>query len=320
MQILITMPIYNDWESCLQLICDLDRCLNETHGHTFNVLIIDDGSTTPPPIAIAQHSFNIVTSIDILRLKRNLGHQRAICIGLAYIHHHIQCDGIVLMDSDGQDSPEDVVRLIEVFEATHRKSIVFARRTKRSEYWVFRFFLGIYKAVHRALTGKGISIGNFSILPFHILDSLLVVTELWSHYAAAVMHARLPYVLMPSKREKRIAGESKMNLTSLVVHGLSAISVYSETIGVRVLIAAATMFGFMVVGIIGIVLHQLLSGAPISLLSSLSTGVLVVLLMQIIMIAMSFVFLILSGRKSASFIPARDYTFFVSAIENAWKA
>ena len=79
--------------------------------------------------------------------------------------------------------------------------------------------------------------GNFSVIPRERLASLVVVSELWNHYAAAAMRSRQPFCTIPTRRAERLDGESKMNFVGLVVHGLSAISVYSDIVGVRLLIA-----------------------------------------------------------------------------------
>ena len=72
--------------------------------------------------------------VEVLHLRRNLGHQRAIAIGLAFVEaERPRCRAVVLMDSDGEDAPEDVPRLVARCEQEGRRKIVFAERTKRSE-------------------------------------------------------------------------------------------------------------------------------------------------------------------------------------------
>jgi polyisoprenyl-phosphate glycosyltransferase len=42
----------------------------------------------------------------VIKLKRNVGHQRAIAIGLNYVaDHHPDIACTVVMDSDGEDTP-----------------------------------------------------------------------------------------------------------------------------------------------------------------------------------------------------------------------
>ena len=96
------------------------------------------------------------------------------------------------MDSDGEDSPQDVPRLLERFEAEACGKVIFAERTKRSESMTFMFFYSVYRWVHLMLTGVPVRVGNFSVIPRSRLESLVTVSELWNHYAAAVFKSRQP--------------------------------------------------------------------------------------------------------------------------------
>jgi 2-polyprenyl-3-methyl-5-hydroxy-6-metoxy-1,4-benzoquinol methylase len=80
------------------------------------------------------------------------------------------------------------------------------------------------------LTGISVRVGNFSILPRSYLSTLIVLSELWNHYAAAVFRSRLKFEMIPIPRGRRIAGASRMNFVSLVTHGLSAASVFSDIV------------------------------------------------------------------------------------------
>ena len=102
----------------------------------------------------------------------------------------------------------------------------------------FAVFYHLYRHLHRALTGVRVRVGNFSILPFAYLSTLVAMSELWNHYAAAVFRSKLAFRMIPIPRGTRIAGSSKMNFVALVSHGLSAISVFGDIVGVRLLIAS----------------------------------------------------------------------------------
>ena len=128
-------------------------------------------------------------------------------------------------------------RLIGAFDSQPERRVVFAQRARRSESNVFKTFYGLYKAVYFLLTGAKVRFGNFSVVPYDILPKLTVVSEIWNHYAAGIMKARIPYVEVPTKRGMRLSGHSRMNFVSLVIHGLGAVSVHSDVIGVRALVA-----------------------------------------------------------------------------------
>ena len=122
---LILIPNYNDWPSLELLIKSLDHTM-QAHKIETDLLIVDDGSTTPPGEALEYTTYQSLGRIEILKLRRNLGHQRAIAIGLAYVEAHISCLAVVVMDADGEDDPGDVPRLIQKCRDEGLRKIVFA--------------------------------------------------------------------------------------------------------------------------------------------------------------------------------------------------
>ena len=62
-----------------------------------------------------------------MNLKINIGHQRAIAVGLQYIYNEIdEYDYVVVMDSDGEDIPSQIEQLLEKAELEQSKKIIFA--------------------------------------------------------------------------------------------------------------------------------------------------------------------------------------------------
>src|SRR5947207_194211 len=115
----ILIPMYNDWEAAELLLDDLDRAL-AGHPMRAGVMFVDDGSTLPMPTGFGARPFAALQSVDVLRLLRNLGHQRAIAVGFVYVHQNIPCRAVIVMDADGEDRPVDILRLDEKFEQNGR--------------------------------------------------------------------------------------------------------------------------------------------------------------------------------------------------------
>jgi polyisoprenyl-phosphate glycosyltransferase len=142
-----------------------------------------------------------------------------------------------------------VPRLVAQLQRDKATAIVFAERRRRSEGLLFTILYHTYRLMHKVLTGVSVRVGNFSAVPRHLLSSIVAVSELWNHYAAAVVKARLPYTTIPTRRGTRLHGRSSMRFVSLVTHGLSAMSVFGDAIGVRLLIAS---LAFGVLGALGL--------------------------------------------------------------------
>lgn len=313
--VLILTPVFNDWKAAGLLLPQIDAAL-AIEGIEAELLIVDDGSTETRPtgwLSDAQaEALRAVRRIEVLELARNCGHQRAIAIGLAWIREHRPGVTVVICDSDGEDDPRDIPRLLARYEAEGRGKIVFAARARRSENWRFQLGYRVYQLLHWTLTGQRVRVGNFSVLPPRAVERLSVVSETWNHYAAAVFTSRIRYEMAPTARATRLDGESRMNFTALVLHGLSALSVFSHIIAVRLLIANCLLIVCTLLGLAagwwwGAAGN--LGGSPLSLALGL---LLLAGLVQGTVVGAAFALLVLSGRQGTSFIPIRDYGYFVT--------
>jgi glycosyltransferase involved in cell wall biosynthesis len=312
-QLLVAIPVFNDWESLNLLLKDLDGVLHE-HRLSADVLIVDDGSTILPPRLLPDQPVRSIGRIEILHLRRNLGHQRAIAIGLAFIHSARPCGAVLIMDGDGEDRPGDVISLLDKYHEHAESKIIFAERTKRSESLPFRTLYFLYRMLHRMLTGLSVRVGNFSIIPFQCLTMLVVVSDLWNHYAAAVFKARVPYATVPTTRGHRLAGTPTMDFVGLVVHGLSALSVFGDIIGVRLLAAAVAVLVVGGLGIIAVAVTRFATSFAIPGWATYTSGLLFLLLFQTAGLSLLLIFIILSARATVTFIPIRDYQYFVKDV------
>jgi hypothetical protein len=309
--LVILIPVFNDWEAITLLLQQLDR-VAERLPQPVGVILIDDGSTEPMPDALRQVTTNRIASVEVLALRRNLGHQRALAVGFCHVESERPCRAVVVMDGDGEDSPDDVPRLLEEFERQQERRIVFAERRLRSESWLFRLFYHLFRVLHLILTGIPVRVGNYSVVPFALLSRLVVMSDLWNHYAACVMNGQLPFTTVPTTRAPRLVGRSHMSWIALVTHGLSALSVFSVRVGVRLLIAVGVLTALTLVALIATVVMRSFAPAALPKGTALTAGLLLVLLVQVFALLVVFVFVALSGREGASFLPLRDYRYFVA--------
>ena len=316
-KLLILIPVYEDWKALDLLLPLLDQELNADRLRA-DILIVDDGSSEFNFLAAEQKVFRSIDAIDILPLRRNVGHQRAIAIGLSYLEANQLCYPVVVMDCDGEDDPRDVPRLVKECTAHQDQKIIFAARTRRSESLSFKLFYHLYRLIHFLLTGVQVRVGNFSVIPAGVLRRLVAVSELWNHYAAAVYKAKLPIALIPAERSCRLEGSSRMNLIALVVHGLSAMAVFGDRIGVRLLIVVSMGMSLVSGALITVIGIRLLTSLAIPGWATYVTGILLVILIQMLIVVLVFAFVILAGRDTVSIIPSRDYVHFADAVRRVY--
>lgn len=302
--VLILIPCFNDWEALAKLLPQIDSVLytwqrgREEANWLVSVLVVDDASTEPMPRAWPCRVLETIESLTVLQLRCNLSHQRAIAVGLYHAHEFTDASAVLVMDADGEDRPEDLPALLEEFERNEEMAAVFAARTRRLESMTFQLFYRAFRLIHYLLTGMEVRVGNFSVLPRSALTRLMAVSDLWNHYANAVYRSKIPRKIVPLARGRRLAGSSHMNFVSLLLHGLAAMSVFSDYIAAR-LLAASSVLAIMGLGV------ALWSGM------TLAAGVLLVLSAQSLTFATLFALTIIGRRSTTNFLPLRDATHFI---------
>jgi hypothetical protein len=306
----ILMPVFNDWVAVARLLAHLDSVL-ERHKLEARVLLVNDASTEPMPADFCHRSYTSLLSVEVLSLRRNVGNQRAIAIGVAHVEQGGESEALVIMDGDGEDNPQDIPRLVEALQAHGEGRIVFAARMKRSESWSFLFFYHLYRLIHWLLVGVAVRVGNFSIVPACMLKRLVLLPEMWNHYAAAVFRSRVPFTTIPTHRAPRLAGRSRLNFVALVAHGLSAISVFSDIVAVRLLLLTGALGMLYLAGGGGLLVGATLAGWTVPLWALGLLGLLGLLLVQLAGLGVVFVMTTLSSRSGANFLPVRDAGHFV---------
>lgn len=314
-EIVILTPVYNDWHAFLQLAREIDKCTQDLKDVSIRIIAVDDGSTQTPMVKEDEFTMcSHIQEINILHLARNLGHQKAIALGLAYVNSHIKNQCVIVMDADGEDQPQDILRLLEKSES-NPDQIIFAQRARRSEGLAFRSFYFLYKAFFGLLTGARITFGNFSLIPGRLLNRVVHLPEIWNHFAAGIMRANIPWLSVPTKRGNRYSGKSSMNFVTLVVHGLSAISVYIEILTVRLLLAGILIIVISIVSFLVLLYVKYLTPFAIpGWTTNVAIGIAIIMFQAILLLAL-LAFLSLNYRSSKLFIPAKDYQDYLVDLE-----
>lgn len=310
----VVVPVYNDWASFAILLERLNAAAAKLSASML-VMGIDDGSTEPEPDWARGNSGQTWTSlagVEIVQLAVNVGHQRAIAIGLCVAAEDHDPDAVLVMDGDGEDPPEEIGNLIAAAAGRSNFCIV-AQRRKRNENLTFKLGYLLYRFVFRIVTGRKISFGNYSLTSRGYARRLVMVPDLWNNMAAAVLRSKLPIDHVPIDRGHRYAGKSKMNFVSLVVHGMSGISVYAETIYVRMLLMTVALVGLIMVSIPMLLILRIyfpMHATP-GWATTVSFGMIIILL-QLFLTTISSVLMLLNGRVQRLVLPLLDYKPYVA--------
>jgi hypothetical protein len=306
-KLVVVTPVYEDREASSRLF----RELAGEFGRAMRVVAVEDGSVREP-VGTAQLEAAGASGV-VLRLRRNVGHQRAIAIGLGFVAAEWPDSEVVVMDSDGEDMPSSVRDLLTRLRAGD-VDIAVAQRGNRVEGLRFRAFYACYKAIFKLLTGRRIAFGNFMAMTPAALARLAAMQELWVHVAGCVLNSRMRLAACPLDRGPRYAGSSKMNFVALALHGFKALMVFAEDVLVRVGIVCAAVAAASVLGM-ALAIGLKIAGFATPGWFSVALGVLMLMFLQTG--TLTLVTLMLSGLMRSGPVAPSAWRDFVATIEAA---
>jgi polyisoprenyl-phosphate glycosyltransferase len=228
-KIIILIPVFNDWESLIKLIKEINESIKDYNSVHFECLVVNDASTVNQPNLVKP---NNIKSLQILNMKKNKGHARCNAFGIRYVFKNKEFNNLILMDGDGEDRPIEIKNLVNEILKNPNNSVV-AKRVKRSEGPFFKFLYLMHKVITYVFTGKSIRFGNYSCLTKEDVEKLHSDPSLWSSYSGSVKKNLKHLSEINSIRGPRYFGPSKMSFLKLLIHSFSIISVFKYQVFLR---------------------------------------------------------------------------------------
>ena len=228
-KIFILIPVFNDWESLIKLLSEINHTIKDIQNYQFECIIINDASSVQQPKISKPDNLK---SLNIINMKENRGHARCNAFGIRYINDSEMFDYVILMDGDGEDRPIEIKSLVDKISENLGNSVV-AKRIKRSEGPIFQFMYQAHKILTYIFTGKKINFGNYSCLTKQDIKTLSDKSSLWSSYSGTVKKYLKNLDEINSTRGERYFGPSKMSILNLAIHSFSIIAVFKYIVFLR---------------------------------------------------------------------------------------
>ena len=223
---IILTPTFDDWKSLSKLLFEIDKNIAGLKGN-FKTLVINDASTLKPKLNLK--NIKHLRKIKIITLKKNLGSQKSICLGLKYLQKKKTKAIITIIDSDGEDDPKHITKLINLSQK-NPNSIISANRLKRKENIFFRLFYKLHLLIAYLFTGRYINFGNYCSFNSLNLKKLLSNSNLWLACSAGIIKNCDSIKSYYANRKKRYFDTSKASLSWIFKHSLNIISVFKSDV------------------------------------------------------------------------------------------
>jgi dolichol-phosphate mannosyltransferase len=232
----IVGPVYNE-EALLEAFCKRTVEVLETLGQPFELVLVNDGSRDQSPEILRR--LNAQDSrIKVINFSRNFGMQAALTAGL----DHARGQAIVVMDTDLQDPPEVVLRLIEKWREGYQ--LVYAQRAERAgETWFKKFTASAFYRLIDKITSINIPVdtGEFRLMDRKVVDAIVTMREYNRFMRGMSVWVGYKQTGITYERDARRAGETKFPLRKMLRLALDGITSFSY-----LPLQLATYFGFFV--------------------------------------------------------------------------
>lgn len=146
MDLSVVIPVYNEEESIAELSDWIDK-VSVREGISFEIIFIDDGSSDSSWQKIKELSAK-KPSVKGLRFRRNYGKAAALHTGFS----EASGDVVITMDSDLQDSPDEIPELYRMIK-DEGYDLVSGWKKKRYDPFIKRVTSKIYNRTARLYSG-----------------------------------------------------------------------------------------------------------------------------------------------------------------------
>jgi glycosyltransferase involved in cell wall biosynthesis len=289
-QVSVVLPAYNEADNLVELIPETIAALRAA-GLTFEVIVVDDGSTDGTREVMRKLEGGEVVS---LRLRRNAGKSAALDAGLA----RVQGEYVVLMDADGQDDPAQIPRLLAALDGVDGDDpdgvdLVTGRRAVRHDRFVKRITSRLYNRATAAVTGvpgRDFNSG-FKAMRRELATSLELYGELHRYIPVLARWRGFTVGEIDVEHQQRRHGQSKFGRARFWRGFLDLITVKFLTtytgrpfhlfggVGVVMGVVGSALLGWMLV--------ERIAGNPVGTRPALTAGVLlVVVALQMVLLGL----------------------------------
>ncbi|MFH0876016.1 MAG: glycosyltransferase family 2 protein [archaeon] len=219
MYLSIVIPAYNEEKNVVLLYDELKKVLGKLKKD-YEIFFIDDGST--------DQTFENLTKLNsrdkkvrVIKLRKNFGQTAAMNAGFSAATGEL----IITMDSDLQNDPSDIPRLIEKINEGY--DVVSGWRENRKDNLSKRIFSVFANSIRRTLTGEKIHDSGCSLKSYRkeCFDGIDLYGEMHRYIPAILSWKGYKVTEIKVNHRQRKFGKTKYNLLRLIKGGLDLIVV-----------------------------------------------------------------------------------------------
>ena len=218
----IVVPVYNE-ENVIKEFYNRTTAVLSSLKERYEIIFINDGSVDNS-LTILRELHAEDSSVKVINFSRNFGHQMAITAGMDYSAGN----AVIIMDSDLQDPPEVIAKLVERWKEGH--DVVYAVREARKGETLFKrltatlFYRLIVKITNVSMHAD---VGDFRLMDKKVIDIFRTVRERHRFIRGLVSWVGFKQTGISYIRNERFAGETKYPFRKMLKFAIDGITSFS---------------------------------------------------------------------------------------------
>jgi len=223
--LVIVLPVYNEEDIIQQATSKVVSKLSDTKMD-FRLLFVDDGSQDQTPNIVKAMSQDD-SRIKYICFSRNFGKEAAILAGISEAGSDF--DALIYMDSDGQHTPNDILKIINVAEKTGAEIVFGARVDRNYQTFLQKGFANLFYAVFHKLSKETIEkgVGDFNLLRPRAVTALRDMREDYPFMKGLVSWIGFHREIVPIEIQPRQGGQAKSSTVKMLSLALGALLSFS---------------------------------------------------------------------------------------------
>ena len=249
-QVSIVVPCYNEEAGIEDLVRRCCAAADATFGSSFELILVDDGSTDGTWNAISRQ-LQKFQQIVAIKLSRNHGHQAALTAGLSTVSGSL----VFVLDADLQDPPELLADFFSMMKESKADVVYGQRITRAGDSWFKRCTASLFYRLLAKATDSMIPVdaGDFRLMTRRVSDLILEMPERDRFIRGMVAWVGFHQVPLRYDRQVRFTGSTKYPFAKMIAFAIDAFLGYSMLL----LRFSAVIAFFLLIGLVGIAINAL---------------------------------------------------------------
>lgn len=224
MKISVVLPCYNE----ALVIRETHRILYgvlEQSFSDFEIIYVNDGSKDNTREILNQIRIEN-TNTKVIHFSRNFGHQPAVTAGI----RNATGDYIVIIDSDLQDPPSLIPKMVELARMERANVVYAVRQSREGETWFKKWTAKMYYRLINSMSEVSFPIdtGDFRLIDRKVADVFCNLNEKHKYIRGLISWIGFKQIPIYYHRQERLAGETHYPLSKMLQFAMRGLFYFSK--------------------------------------------------------------------------------------------